>query len=105
MLDPLSFREIGEQLFLSPHTVKTQAGSIYRKLGVSSLAAPRSNRPDNQPPHALIRPASRPFHAVSTMPGILPGGRCRRAAAFGPERRAMARYQEVLGTSRSTTVA
>ena len=32
----LSFREIGEQLFVSPHTVKTQAISIYRKLGVSS---------------------------------------------------------------------
>jgi LuxR family maltose regulon positive regulatory protein len=31
-----SFREIGEQLHLSPHTVKTQAIAIYRKLGVSS---------------------------------------------------------------------
>ncbi len=31
-----SFREIGEELFISPHTVKTQAISIYRKLGVSS---------------------------------------------------------------------
>jgi LuxR family maltose regulon positive regulatory protein len=34
-----SFREIGEQLFVSPHTVKTQAISIYRKLGVSSRGA------------------------------------------------------------------
>jgi LuxR family transcriptional regulator, maltose regulon positive regulatory protein len=32
----LTFREIGERLFVSPHTVKTQAISIYRKLGVSS---------------------------------------------------------------------
>jgi LuxR family maltose regulon positive regulatory protein len=32
----LSFREIGEELFVSPYTVKTQAISIYRKLGVSS---------------------------------------------------------------------
>jgi LuxR family maltose regulon positive regulatory protein len=32
----LSFRQIGEQLRLSPHTVKTQAISIYRKLGVTS---------------------------------------------------------------------
>ena len=32
----LSFREIGEHLFLSVHTVKAQAISIYRKLGVSS---------------------------------------------------------------------
>jgi LuxR family transcriptional regulator, maltose regulon positive regulatory protein len=32
----LSFREIGQRLFISQHTVKTQAMSIYRKLGVSS---------------------------------------------------------------------
>jgi LuxR family maltose regulon positive regulatory protein len=32
----LSFREIGARLFVSPNTVKTQAISIYRKLGVSS---------------------------------------------------------------------
>jgi LuxR family maltose regulon positive regulatory protein len=32
----LSFREIGQRLFISQHTVKTQAVSIYRKLGVSS---------------------------------------------------------------------
>ena len=32
----LSFREIGERLYVSRHTVKTQAISIYRKLGVTS---------------------------------------------------------------------
>jgi hypothetical protein len=32
----LSFREISECLYLSPHTVKSQALSVYRKLGVSS---------------------------------------------------------------------
>jgi LuxR family transcriptional regulator, maltose regulon positive regulatory protein len=32
----LSFREIGGRLFVSPNTVKSQAISIYRKLGVSS---------------------------------------------------------------------
>jgi LuxR family maltose regulon positive regulatory protein len=32
----LSFREIGEQLFVSRNTVKTQAISVYRKLGVTS---------------------------------------------------------------------
>jgi LuxR family maltose regulon positive regulatory protein len=32
----LSFREIGEHLFVSRNTVKTQAISVYRKLGVSS---------------------------------------------------------------------
>jgi LuxR family transcriptional regulator, maltose regulon positive regulatory protein len=32
----LSFREIAEQIFLSPNTVKSQAMSIYHKLGASS---------------------------------------------------------------------
>ena len=32
----MSFPQIAEQLFLSPHTVKSQAVSIYRKLGASS---------------------------------------------------------------------
>ncbi len=32
----LSFREIGERLHVSRHTVKTQAISVYRKLGVAS---------------------------------------------------------------------
>lgn len=36
LLTHRSFREIGEQLQVSPHTVKSQAMSIYRKLGVSS---------------------------------------------------------------------
>jgi LuxR family maltose regulon positive regulatory protein len=32
----LSFREMGQRLYVSQHTVKTQAVSIYRKLGVAS---------------------------------------------------------------------
>ena len=32
----LSFPEIATEMFLSPHTVKSQAMSIYRKLGASS---------------------------------------------------------------------
>jgi LuxR family maltose regulon positive regulatory protein len=32
----LSFAEMGRELFLSPNTVKTQALSAYRKLGVAS---------------------------------------------------------------------
>ena len=35
----LTFREIGERLFLSRNTVATEVGSIYRKLGVSSRSA------------------------------------------------------------------
>lgn len=32
----LSFPEIGAEMFLSQHTIKSQAMSIYRKLGASS---------------------------------------------------------------------
>lgn len=32
----LTFREIGDRFFLSPNTIKTQAISVYRKLGTSS---------------------------------------------------------------------
>ncbi|HSC90223.1 MAG TPA: LuxR C-terminal-related transcriptional regulator [Gaiellaceae bacterium] len=35
----LSFREIGERLYVSRNTIKTQAISVYRKLGVSSRSA------------------------------------------------------------------
>ena len=35
----LSFREIGERLYLSRHTVKSHAMAIYRKLNVSSRNA------------------------------------------------------------------
>ena len=34
----LTYAEIGDRLFVSRHTVKTQTGSIYRKLDVSSRA-------------------------------------------------------------------
>jgi LuxR family maltose regulon positive regulatory protein len=32
----MSFPEIAEELFLSHHTVKSQAYSLYRKLGATS---------------------------------------------------------------------
>src|SRR5439155_10635386 len=32
----LSLREIGEELYLSPNTIKSHTRAIYRKLGVSS---------------------------------------------------------------------
>jgi LuxR family maltose regulon positive regulatory protein len=34
----LSFPQIAAEMFLSPHTIKSEAVSIYRKLGVSSRA-------------------------------------------------------------------
>jgi LuxR family transcriptional regulator, maltose regulon positive regulatory protein len=53
----LSFPEIGAEMFLSPHTVKSQAMSIYRKLGASSR---------NQ---AVIR-----SRELGLLEGIAPGG-------------------------------
>jgi LuxR family maltose regulon positive regulatory protein len=35
----LTFREIADRLYVSQHTVKTQAMAIYSKLGVSSRRA------------------------------------------------------------------
>jgi LuxR family maltose regulon positive regulatory protein len=35
----LSFREIGERMYLSRHTVKSHAMAIYRKLNVSSRSS------------------------------------------------------------------
>ncbi len=36
MPDWYTFPEIAAELFLSPHTIRSQMKSIYRKLGVSS---------------------------------------------------------------------
>ena len=33
-------REIGERLFLSPHTIKEHTSSIYRKLGCATVPRP-----------------------------------------------------------------
>jgi LuxR family maltose regulon positive regulatory protein len=35
----LTYREIGERLFVSRNTVSTEVSSIFRKLGVSSRGA------------------------------------------------------------------
>ena len=39
LAEPLSLREIGQQLRLSHNTIKTHVQAIYRKLGVSSRHA------------------------------------------------------------------
>jgi ATP/maltotriose-dependent transcriptional regulator MalT len=55
----LSFREIGDRLCVSFHTVKSQAYSVYQKLGVSphSQAVARSHELglDNQQPNRQVR--------------------------------------------------
>ena len=75
----LSFREIGELLFVSRNTVKTQAISVYRKLGVSSrseaiaqaselgLVDPSSlSHAGNMPArHASYRESARPEHLAT----------------------------------------
>jgi LuxR family maltose regulon positive regulatory protein len=50
----LSFREIGQQLYVSRNTVKTQAISVYRKLGVSS----RSDAIERATDLGLVEPGS-----------------------------------------------
>jgi LuxR family maltose regulon positive regulatory protein len=52
----LSFREIGEEFFVSRNTIKTQAISVYRKLGVSS----RSDAIDRAATLGLVEATKRP---------------------------------------------
>jgi LuxR family transcriptional regulator, maltose regulon positive regulatory protein len=56
----LSFREIGERLFVSRNTIKTQAISTYRKLGVSS----RSEAIDCAAELGLIGPDEHLVHGL-----------------------------------------
>ena len=62
----LSFPEIGTDLFLSPHTVKSQAMSIYRKLGASS----RSQAV------AFPQPSGRPVPGAGSPGGVTAGLSC-----------------------------
>ena len=61
----LSFREIGERLFLSRHTVKSHAMAIYRKLNVTSATPPSNARPraradlDSRLPGRAFMPSGR----------------------------------------------
>ena len=36
MVEGMDYRQIGEKLFVSPHTVRTHIGNIYKKLHVCS---------------------------------------------------------------------
>ena len=54
----LSFREIGARLYVSRNTVKTQAISVYRKLGVSS----RSDAIDHAARLGLVPAPSQPVN-------------------------------------------
>jgi LuxR family maltose regulon positive regulatory protein len=56
----LSFREIGAALYLSRHTVKTQAISVYRKLGASS----RSKAVERAERLGLVTPSAFPPHVM-----------------------------------------
>ena len=58
----LSFREIGARLYVSRNTVKTQAISVYRKLGVSS----RSDAIDRAAQLGLVEVASTPAELTRT---------------------------------------
>ena len=58
----LSFREIGARLYVSRNTVKTQAISVYRKLGVSS----RSDAIDQAAQLGLVEVASTPAELTRT---------------------------------------
>jgi DNA-binding CsgD family transcriptional regulator len=89
----LSFRQIGETLFISSNTVKTEAISIYRKLGVSSrgdaiasarelgllkedhLHDPRSSLEDDARPSVMSLPYAEGEHST------------RRPERGGPQRR------------------
>jgi LuxR family transcriptional regulator, maltose regulon positive regulatory protein len=56
----LSFREIGLRFYLSRNTVKTQAISVYRKLGASS----RSEAVERAQRLGLLEPGAEPTHVI-----------------------------------------
>jgi LuxR family maltose regulon positive regulatory protein len=64
----LSFREIGERLFVSRNTIKTQAISVYRKLGVSS----RSEAIDRASELGLVGPDDQLVGRVGPQAGSHP---------------------------------
>src|SRR5262249_38631302 len=67
----LTFSEMGQELFLSPNTIKTQAGSIYRKLGAST----RSQAVTRARELGLLGGCG-PAVSCDSGDGIRPGARC-----------------------------
>ena len=88
----LSFREIGERLFVTRNTVKTQAISVYRKLGVSSRSEAIQRAAELGLVDAAVvpvgsTPRSRPTRERSG--GARIGARRPPAALAGPSRGAV----------------
>ena len=52
----LTFKQIGERLFVSRNTVSSEVGSIYRKLGVSSRSDAVQQAMTDRPARSLITP-------------------------------------------------
>jgi Bacterial regulatory proteins, luxR family len=74
----MTFREIGAQLYISRNTVKTEAVSIYRKLGAStrSGAINRAIELDLVRPTLVTPPALKPAPEAksTTAPPLIPIG-------------------------------
>ena len=81
----LSFPQIAAEMFLSPHTVKSEAISIYRKLGVSSRAqaVARSRELGLLPG---LRPVFHPIEGIALAPasgGMMLSGEAERNGPDG----------------------
>jgi DNA-binding CsgD family transcriptional regulator/alkylhydroperoxidase/carboxymuconolactone decarboxylase family protein YurZ len=75
----LSGPEIAAELFLSPHTVKSQQVSLYRKLGVSSrgqavVRARELGLLEGEPPHDSSHPGDGTRVGVSSNGGLTSAG-------------------------------
>ena len=82
----LSLREIGQELFVSPNTIKTHVQAIYRKLGVPPGTTPSSTAATSESCDALSwRP---PTPARGTWPARAPAAirSVRVASRGGPPR-------------------
>ena len=73
----LTFPEIAARLFLSRHTIKTQAISIYRKLDVASRGAAVTRARETRPARRIRQRRTdrlEPVSAVAELPGAAKSG-------------------------------